>query len=91
MKTPNANGNGIGGAAPRAAVHRAINWVENYVSKNPHAEATTEVHNIIRDLEGVSLRPNVDELLALLGQIAISAGRQEKIGMRQRAQLKNEN
>ena len=72
MKTHTANGKGGRGAQSRTAVHRAIDWLENYISKNPSTDAAIEARNIIRELESVRLRPSVDELLALIGQIAKS-------------------
>jgi hypothetical protein len=72
MKTHTANGNGGCGAQSRTAVYRAIDWLENYISKNPYTDAANEARNIIRELEVVRLRPAVDELLALIGQIAKS-------------------
>jgi hypothetical protein len=72
MKTHTANGNGGCGAQSRTAVYRAIDWLENYISKNPHTDAAIEARNIIRELEVVRMRPAVDELLALIGQIAKS-------------------
>ena len=70
MKTHTANGKGGCGAQSRTAVYRAIDWLENYISKNPYTDAAIEARNIVRDLEGLRLRAGVDELLALLGQIA---------------------
>jgi hypothetical protein len=90
MKTHTANGKGGRGAQSRTAVSRAIDWLENYISKNPYTDAAIEARNIVRDLEGLRLRAGVDELLTLLGQIATSAGLQEinraKIRMSQPAQ-----
>ena len=90
MKTHTANGKGGRGAQSRTAVYRAIDWLENYISKNPYTDAAIEARNIVRDLEGLRMRAGVDELLALLGQIATSAGLQEinraKIRMSQPAQ-----
>ena len=83
MKRHTPNGNGRCGAQSRTAVYRAVDWLENYISKNPSTDAAIEARNIIRELESVRLRPGVDELLALLGQIAKSAGLQE----RQRAKI----
>ena len=83
MKTHTANGNDACGVQSRTAVYRAIDWLENYITKNPHTDAAIEARNIIRDLEGGRLRAGVDELLALLGQIARTAGLQE----RQRAKI----
>jgi len=73
-----ANGNDERKVQSRTAVYRVIDWLENYISKNPHTDAAIEARNIIRDLEGLRLRAGVDELLALLGQIAKSAGLQER-------------
>jgi hypothetical protein len=78
MKTQTADGNGTCGAQSRTAIYRVIDWLENYISKNPHTDAAIEARNIIRDLEGLRLRAGVDELLTLLGQIARSAGLQER-------------
>ena len=84
MKTHTANGKGGCGAQSRTAVYRAIDWLENYISKNPYTDAAVEARNIVRDLEGLRLRAGVDELLALLGQIAKSGvgrkSRQQKSG-----------
>jgi len=77
MKTHTANGKGGRGAQSRTAVSRAIDWLENYISKNPYTDAAIEARNIVRDLEGLRLRAGVDELLALLGQIAKGGGLQE--------------
>ena len=65
------------GAQLRTAVYRAIDWLENYISKNPYTDAAIEARNIVRDLEGLRLRTGVDELLALLEKIAKSGGLQE--------------
>ena len=90
MKTHAVNGNGACRAQSRTAAHRAIDWLETYISKNPRTDAAIEAREIIRDLEAMRMRPGVDELLALLGQIAKSAGLQEiqraKIQMSQPAQ-----
>ena len=83
MKTHTANGNDACDVKSRTAVYRVIDWLENYISKNPSTDAAIEARNIIRDLEGLRVRAGVDELLALLGQIAKSAGLQE----RQRAKI----
>jgi hypothetical protein len=94
MKTHTANGKGGCEAQSRTAVYRAIDWLENYISKNPNTDAAIEARNIVRDLEGLRLRAGVDELLALLGQIAKSGGLQEieraKIRMSQPAQTTDE-
>jgi hypothetical protein len=77
MKTHTANRKGGCGAQSRTAVNRAIHWLENYIKKNSDTDAAVEARNIVRDLEGLRLRTGVDELLALLGQIAKNGGLQE--------------
>ena len=72
MKTHTANGKSGCGAQSRTAVCRAIDWLENYIGKNPHTDAANEARNIIRELEVVRMRPAIDELIALIGQIAKS-------------------
>jgi len=69
MKKHTANRKGECGAQSRTAVCRAIDWLQNYVSKNPSTDAAIEARNIIGELEGLHLRAGVDELLALLGQV----------------------
>ena len=69
MKTHTANRKGECGAQSRTAVCRAIDWLQNYITKNPSTDAAIEARNIIRELEGLRLRAGVDELLALLGQV----------------------
>jgi len=70
MKTHTANGKSGCGAQSRTAVYRAIDWLESYIGKNPHTDDANEARNIIRELEVVRMRPSVDELIALIGQIA---------------------
>ena len=77
MKTHTAKGKGGCGAQSRTPVYRAIDWLENYITKNPYTDAAIEARNIVRDLECLRLRAGLDELLALLGQIATSGGLQE--------------
>ena len=72
MKTHAANGNGACGPQSRTAVCRVINWVENYIGKNPYTDAAVEARKIIRELETVRTRPGIDELLGLIGQIVKS-------------------
>ena len=55
MKTHTANGNGGCEAQSRTAVYRAINWLENYIGKNPYTDAAIEARNIVRDLEDLRL------------------------------------
>jgi hypothetical protein len=76
MKTHAANGNGACGPQSRTAICRAINWLENYIGKNPCTDAAIEARKIIRELETVRTRPAIDELidelLGLIGQTAKS-------------------
>jgi|SRR5262249_17210110 len=95
MKTHAANGNSACGPQSRTAVCRTIHWLQNYIGKNPHTEAAIEARNLIRELEAVRMRSGVDELVALIGQIAKSdQGLQEinraRILMGQPAQTRRE-
>jgi len=88
MKTSASNRNSAYGQQSGTAVCRAIHWLENYISENPYTETATEARNIIRELQAMRQRPALDELMALIGQIAKSdLGLEEisraKIRMRQ--------
>lgn len=52
------------------AVSRAIACLQSYVDKEPYTDAATEARSIIQGLKAVRRRPGVDELLALIAQIA---------------------
>ena len=54
------------------AVSRAIDWIQNYIDENPYTDAAKEARSIIFGLQAVRQRPGLDELLALVGQIAKS-------------------
>jgi hypothetical protein len=72
MKAHVAIENGECQAHPCTAVSRAIHWLQNYINKNPYTDAAKEARSIIYGLEAVRKRPALDELLALIGQIAKS-------------------
>ena len=95
MKTHAANGNDACGLQTRSANSRALHWLENYVSKNLCADAAIEARKIIGELRAVRVGAAVDQLLALIGEIAKSDhGLQEihraKIRMGQRAETNGE-
>jgi hypothetical protein len=54
----------------RTAVGRAIDWLQRYVDEDPYTDAAKEGQTIINGLEAVRKGPALDELLALIGQIA---------------------
>ena len=54
------------------AVSEAIQWLQSYINENPYTDAAGEARNIIYGLETVQERPALDELIALIGQIAKS-------------------
>ena len=54
----------------RTAVGKAIDWLQSYVDKEPYTDAATEARGIIHELRAVRQRPGLDELLALIAQIA---------------------
>ena len=73
MKNMHANmATKSGGREPRSfsALSRAIGWLQSYVDKEPYTEAATEARSIIYELKAVRPRAGVDELLALIAQIA---------------------
>jgi len=72
MKTHATNGNSACRPQSHTAVCRTIHWLQNYISKNPHTEGAIEARNLIRELEAVHMRSGVDELVALISQIAKS-------------------
>ena len=72
MKTHVAIENGEGQPQALKAVCRAIDWIQNYIDENPYTDAATEARSIIYGLQAVRQRPALDELLALIGQIAKS-------------------
>jgi hypothetical protein len=72
MKTHVAIENGQCQPHPCTAMSRAIHWLQNYINKNPYTDAAKEARSIIYGLEAVRERPALDELLALIGQIAKS-------------------
>jgi hypothetical protein len=55
---------------PRTAIGGAIDWLRRYVDEDPYTDAAREVRRIINGLEALHNRPGLDELLALVGQIA---------------------
>ena len=54
------------------AVRRAIDWLRGYVDEHPYAHGAEEARSIINGLQAVRVRPALDELLTLIGQIARS-------------------
>jgi len=55
---------------PSAAVGRAIDWLQSYVDENPYSVAVNEARTIIKGLKAVRQRPGLDEVLALIREIA---------------------
>lgn len=60
------------GPGARTAVSSAIHWFEDYVNDNPYTDAATEARTIMLGLKAARDRPALDELLALIGEIAKS-------------------
>jgi len=52
------------------AVSRAIGWLQSYVDKEPYTDTASEARSIIYELKAVRQRLGLDELLALIAQIA---------------------
>jgi hypothetical protein len=72
MKMYASNGNSAFGQQSGTAVCRVIRWLQNYVTENPYTEAAIEARSLIRELQAMRQRPALDELVALIGQIAKS-------------------
>lgn len=70
MKANTTTQNGARASESRSAVGRAIDWLQNYVDEDPYTDAANEAQSIINGLEAVRKRPALDELLALIAQIA---------------------
>ena len=54
----------------RTAVTTAIDWLQSYADKDPYTDAAEEARRVISGLQAVRKRPALDELLALIAQIA---------------------
>ena len=72
MKTDVGTENGKSQSQNRPAVSRAIDWIQNYIDENPYSESAKEARSIVQGLRVVRQHPSLDELLALIGQIAKS-------------------
>jgi hypothetical protein len=54
----------------KTPIDRAIAWLRDYVNAHPYTESAEEARTIVNELRAVRNRPALDELLALLAQIA---------------------
>jgi hypothetical protein len=51
-------------------IDKAIAWLRDYAHAHPYTTGTEEARTIVTELRAVRNRPALDELLALLAQIA---------------------
>jgi hypothetical protein len=70
MKANTTTKNGGRGSESRTPVTTAIDWLQSYVDEDPYTDAAQEARRIISGLQAVRKRPALDELLALIAQIA---------------------
>lgn len=54
------------------AIGAAIDWLQKYIDEHSYGDTAEDARNILSGLRAVHARPALDELLALIGQIAKS-------------------
>ena len=62
--------NGERDSESQTPIDKAIAWLRNYVDAHPYAGGAEEAQRIVNELRAVRNRPALDELLALVAQIA---------------------
>jgi hypothetical protein len=62
--------NGQRGSESHTPIDKAIAWLGDYAYAHPYTEGAEEARTIVNELRAVRNRPALDELLALLAQIA---------------------
>ena len=79
--------NGQRDSESQTPIDKAIAWLRDYVHAHPYTAGAEEARSIVTELRGVRNRPALDELLALLAQIAKTDQGVEEI-QRAKAQIK---
>lgn len=62
--------NGHRDSGSHTPIDRAIAWLRDYAHAHPYGASAQEAQIIVNELRAVRNRPGLDELVALLGQIA---------------------
>jgi hypothetical protein len=70
MKASTTSNNGQRDSESQTPIDKAIAWLRDYVHAHPYSGAAEEARTIVNELRAVRNRPALDELLALLAQIA---------------------
>jgi hypothetical protein len=70
MKASATNNNGQRNSESHTPIDRAIAWLRDYAHAHPYTAGAEEARTIGNELRAVRNRPALDELLALLAQIA---------------------
>ena len=70
MKLNTATRSGERESPSLAAISAAIDWVQRYIDDHPYTSTAEQARSILDGLRAVRARPAIDELLALIGQIA---------------------
>jgi hypothetical protein len=70
LKANTTTKNGEREGESQTAISRAIDWLQSYVDENPYSVAANEARTIINGLKTVRQRPGLDQVLALIGEIA---------------------
>jgi hypothetical protein len=70
MKTSATTNNSQRASESHTPVDKAIAWLRDYAYAHPYTEDAVEARTIVNELRAVRNRPALDELLALLAQIA---------------------
>jgi hypothetical protein len=53
-----------------AALGAAIDWLQRSIDEYPYGGTAERARSIIRGLQAIRARPSIDELIALIGEIA---------------------
>ena len=70
MKANAITNNDQRGSESHTPIDKAIAWLGDYVHAHPYTAGAEEARSIVTELRAVRNRPGLDELVALLGQIA---------------------
>lgn len=70
MKASTTDHNGYCDSNSHTPIDKAITWLRDYTHAHPYSADAEEARTIINELRAIRNRPGLDELLALLAQIA---------------------
>ena len=70
MKASTTDNNGHRHSESHTPIDKAITWLRYYAHAHPYSAGAEEARTIVNELRTIRNRPGLDELVALLGQIA---------------------